>query len=116
MRVEGFALPRRRSPVRTRCSAPNKSPVLLEKSSNAGLSVLAVFAGLDPRWTQRLRLHTCDQSLGGAQHRVIIGIEFFADLRLVPAPGDGHRFTLRPAFHLVVRVAGAARIAARRLP
>ena len=56
-------LPRRRSPVRIWCSAPSKSPVLLDKSSDAGLFVFALLLGLDPRWTQRLRLHRRNRAL-----------------------------------------------------
>jgi len=32
---------------------------------------------------------------------LIRSIESCVDPRLVPAPGDGHQFTLRLAFHLV---------------
>ena len=49
MRVEGVALPRRRSPVRTRCSAPTNTSVWLKNSDKARAHLFSIWTPLGPR-------------------------------------------------------------------
>src|SRR6266478_5318965 len=66
-----FALPRRRSPVRTRCSAPLKPRLYSKFRAGRGSS----FQYLDPSWTLRDRFGARRRASDDAQVRIGVPTE-----------------------------------------